>query len=110
MQQVEPISQSSVLGFVLAVSIHFFHYQTQHCASKGPWSEIILNYLNKKTNGGEYYSHVCSEVKEEKGSHGPHQRGFEAGKRKAFHGIRVSHVQKFTLTHAKVPGVTAPLI
>ena len=87
MQQVEPISQSSVLGFVLAVSIHFFHYQTQHCASKGPWSEIILNYLNKKTNGGEYYSHVCSEVKEEKGSHGPHQRGFEAGKRKAFHGM-----------------------
>ena len=75
MQQVEPISQSSVLGFVLAVSIHFFHYQTQHCASKGPWSEIILNYLNKKTNGGEYYSMYVVRLKRRKGVMGHTKEG-----------------------------------
>ena len=80
MQQVEPISQSSVLGFVLAVSIHFFHYQTQHCASKGPWSEIILNYLNKKTNGGEYYSMYVVRLKRRKGVMGHTKEGLRLGK------------------------------
>ena len=80
MQQVEPISQSSVLGFVLAVSIHFFHYQTQHRASKGPWSEIILNYLNKKTNGGEYYSMYVVRLKRRKGVMGHTKEGLRLGK------------------------------
>ena len=80
MQQVEPISQSSVLGFVLAVSIHFFHYQTQHCASTGPWSEIILNYLNKKTNGGEYYSMYVVRLKRRKGVMGHTKEGLGLGK------------------------------
>ena len=80
MQQVEPISQSSVLGFVLAVSIHFFHYQIQHCASKGPWSEIILNYLNKKTNGGEYYSMYVVRLKRRKGVMGHTKEGLRLGK------------------------------
>lgn len=81
MQQVEPVSQSSVLGFVLAVSIYFFHYQTQHCASEGPWSEIILNYLNKKTDGGEYYSmYGVVRLKRRKGVMGHTKEGLRLGK------------------------------
>ena len=51
------MKSGSVLAFVLAVGIHlFFYYQSQHCVSKSPWREIILNCLNRKTDGEEYYS------------------------------------------------------